>query len=166
MRIDPSLERHFPKVAEWIVREVPACRNNPRIWNAFVHHSQLSAAAAAVALAHNGAAPTIDIAIMRSYGQYRGRFERNRNKIFVSRGLCREFERMDGDYRAGKPYDLIMLATILHEMVHWGDFIVDGVHQPDRDIYDIVHQVWLKDRDVGFQFEVDAFYGIYTREYL
>ncbi|HAS86500.1 MAG TPA: hypothetical protein DCS31_06865 [Candidatus Competibacteraceae bacterium] len=166
MRIDPSLNRNFPKLAEWITIEIPKCRYDARIWPAFLKYSQLSTSAAASALSYNGFPPTIDISVQRSYGSYRPRFKRNRDKIFISRNLCREFEKQDPDYRVSKPYDLIMTATILHEMVHWGDFIFDYINQPDKDIYDSVKGKWLKGMDVGFQFENEAFYGIYTREYL
>lgn len=166
MRIDQSLERNFPELTKWIVVEIPKCRHNIRIWDAFLKYSQLSSTDATSALMYNHMAPTIDIAIQHSYGSYRPRFKRNRDKIFISRKLCREFEKQDPDLRVSKPYDLIMMATILHEMVHWGDFIADGRYQPDKTIYDPVKDKWLRRVDVGFQFEVEAFYGIYTREYL
>lgn len=166
MQIDHSLKRNFPELTQWIVTEIPKCRHVPRIWYAFLKYSQLPTSIAESALSPSGWPPIIDICIQRSYGSYRPRFKRNRDKIFISRKLCREFERKDPDYRVSKPYDLIMKATILHEMVHWGDFITDRAHQPDKNIYDSVKGKWLKGVDIGFQFENEAFYGIYTREYL
>jgi Metallopeptidase toxin 3 len=166
MRIDSSLTNNFPKVAQWIKEEIPKCLRETRILSPFLKYSQLSLSEAQIALSDNQLPPTIDVAIMLSDGQYRPRFARNRNKIFISKKLCREFQKLDWDYLVNKPYDLIMKATILHEMIHWGDYIKDQIRQPNRDIYDNVHEKWLRNKDVGFQFEVEAFYGIYTKEYL
>ena len=170
MQLDRSLQRRFPRLAKWISTEIPKCRHNPRIWEAFLKYSQLTPKQATAALSW-GVAPRIDVAAMRSYGAYKPWFKWNRDKIFISRGLCRKFERQDPDIRVGKPWDLIMKATILHEMVHWGDWITDLTDQPDAIIYDQVKDKWLEGKDgkgvdVGFQFENEAFYGIYTKEYL
>jgi hypothetical protein len=163
MRIDRSLQRSFPTLAAWIADEIPKARQQPRIWDAFLHFSQLGPEQAAAALMLDASAPTIDVDVERSYGSFRPR--RNRDKIFISRRLCRQFERQDPDRRIVKPWDLIMKATILHEMIHWADY-KDGTQQPDRTIEDpATGRKWVG-ADVGFQFEAQAFYGIYTREYL
>jgi len=166
MKLDRTLTRNFPKLSTWISREIPDVKRNPRIFDAFVKYSQLNKTDAAEALTINDKPPTIDAAVMRSYGQYRPRFAHNRDKVFLNRRLCREFNKLDPDVRTGKPWDLILKATLLHEMVHWGDFVKDGVPQPDSDIYDVTKERWLKNADVGFQFEIEAFYAIYTKEFL
>lgn len=163
MRVDRSIERQFPKLAEWIRTEIPKCRNNARIWSAFLKYCQLDESAANMAIASNETAPTIDVAVMSSYGQYRPKRERNRNKIFIRRKLCREFDNLSD---VDETHALIMKATILHEMIHWADFISDGQKQPNANIYDMVESRWVNNVDVGFQFESEAFYGIYTEEYL
>src|SRR5215210_7934870 len=87
MRIDHSLERNFPNLAEWIKAEIPTCINDSMIWNAFLKYSQLKASDARLALMDNGLAPTIDIATisLSTDGKYRPRFKRNSHKIFISR---------------------------------------------------------------------------------
>ncbi|WP_157738849.1 hypothetical protein [Labrenzia sp. VG12] len=166
MKLDRTMKRNFPNLSSWISREIPKVKSNPQIFDAFVKYSQLSKSAATEALSFNNKPPTIDAAVMRSYGQYRPRFAHNRNKVFLNRRLCREFNKIDPDIRTGKPWDLILKATLLHEMVHWGDYVADGVRQPNGRIYDTVKGAWMNDVDVGFQFEIEAFYAIYTREFL
>jgi hypothetical protein len=170
MYVNPSLKRKFPKFAQWIIDEIPYYRSNPKVFNAFVKYSQLSQHVAGIALTP-GWLPEIDIAIMPDYGQYRGenRWGRPRkrqlHKIYLPTKLCRRFERPEADQRSYS-WSLIFAASILHEMVHWGDFISDGIRQPNSDVYDQVHDRWWRNADVGFQFEEEAFNGIYTVEYL
>lgn len=166
MQIDPNLKRSFPKLERWIHEVIPGVRFETRILEPFMRYAQLDVDQARLVLDDNGLAPTIDFAVMRSYGEYRGEIrKRHLDKVLIQRKLCRLFERGQADYR-GAAIELILKASILHEMVHWGDYKADGWHQPDRDVYDQVHDEWLRDADVGFQFEEEAFYGIYTKEYL
>lgn len=166
MKISDRLERHFPNLADWIRESVPKVRNNSRILDPFKHYGQLSDLGAIDALTLNNLAPEINFRTQSAYGSYRPRFKCNRDKIFLSRSFCREFDRLDPDHRISKPYDLIMLATILHEMVHWGDLRADGIKQPNKTVTDPATGKVLTDSDVGFQFEVEAFYGVYTTKYL
>jgi hypothetical protein len=171
MYVNRGFERRFPRLTAWIVNEIPQYSSKPKVFDAFVKYSQLSEHAAKLALM-NGTLPEIDIAIMPDYGQYRGENrwgeprKRHLHKIYLRRKLSREFERLEADRRVTRPWDLIFAASILHEMIHWGDFITDHVRQPNRDVYDQVHQRWMRNADVGFQFEEEAFNGIYTVEYL
>jgi hypothetical protein len=72
--------------------------------------------------------------------------------------------------KQGYNWDLFMKASILHEVVHWADWIGSpvGQHnaQPNADVWDSAHQVRRFNADVGFQFEEEAFYGIYSEEYV
>jgi hypothetical protein len=163
MRIDRSLEKRFPVLADWIKTEIPKCQYNARIFDAFQFHSRLTPPAAIMALSFNEAAPTIDVAIMRSYGKFRNR---SPSKVFIRRKLCRHFEELHPDARATSPLELIVKATILHEMIHWADYADDQQHRPTTNVIDNVTGATLRNVDVGFQFEIDAFYGIYTEEYL
>lgn len=169
MRIDHSIRLSFPRLAEWIGEEIPRCRNDRQIWTAFVRWGEFTGneAAAAAALAHNEAPPTIDAAIMEDYGEYRGEVRRRHlNKILIGRKWCRKFNKKAKDRDLlGPNWDLFMKANILHEMVHWADWR-DRRAQPNRDVWDRAHQRWLYDADVGFQFEEEAFYGIYSDQYL
>jgi hypothetical protein len=165
VQIDRTIGRAFPKLAAWIASEIPACRSDARIWPAFVKYSQLGEDGAARAL-EMGSPPTIDAARMGSlYGYFDPTKKRKADKVFVSRSLCKGFESPDADMRTMKPYDLIMKASILHEMVHWADH-QDGHTQPDADRLDPMTNEMMRGIDVGFQFELEAFHAIYTREFL
>jgi len=170
MRIDHSIRIGFPKLADWIEREIPLCRHNTQIWRAFVRWGQFTHRihVAEQALANNGLAPTIDVAIIDSYGEYRGEIRRRHlNKILLSREWCRKFNKKakDGD-QLTESWELFMKANILHEMVHWADWTADRRAQPNANVWDRAHQRWMYDADVGFQFEEEAFYGIYSDRYL
>jgi hypothetical protein len=168
MKIDKTIERNFPSFASWIRTEIPLVRQQSRILNAFVKFSQLSSSKANLALMDNGSVPIIDCAVMSDayYGVYNPKYSWNRDRLFVNRKFCRQFENMEPDYRAKSAWGLIMKATILHEMVHWGDYTVDGSHQAKKDIYDSAAGKWISEADAGYQFEVEAFYGVYSTKYL
>lgn len=167
MEIDKTIIRNFPNLTRWIKEELPKVQYNSRIFDPFVKYAQLTEASAKKALEINGSAPVIDAAYIRNaYGAFRPRYNRNRDKVFISRKLCREFNRLDPDQRFEKPWDKVMLATILHEMVHWGDFVFDTKKQKDSEIYDNVEEALVNGSDIGFQFEEAAFYGIYSDKFL
>lgn len=163
MRIDNTIHRRFPKLASWIASEIPKCRHEPKIFDAFVTHTGLSVKDANTALKYIGSQPTIDVRATLHDGVW---IPRMPDKVFIRRGYCRRWERMDPDQRAASNWDLIMKSIILHEMVHWGDFKKDGRHRPNKRIYDPVEDKWMNDADAGYQFEIDAFYGIYSTRWL
>jgi hypothetical protein len=161
---------NFPRLAEWIEEEIPRCRYDTKIWQAFVKWGQFThnPHLAEQALAHNGLPPTIDVAVMDDLGQYRGEIrKRHYNKVLIGRKWARKFNKVAKDRdQLGPNWDLFMKANILHEMVHWADWTGDHSVQPNANVWDRAHQVWWYDADVGFQFEEDAFYGIYSEEYV
>ena len=157
MRLDRSLKR-FKRLAEWIRVELPRIENDGKKWKAFLHYGQFTPGAARKALRVDGSNPTLDVAMLPHYGEfYRKRKERNRHKIHLNREMCRKFNRIPPDHR-DFDFELLMEATILHEIVHWGD-ARDGHEQPDRPVYDTVSQNLVM-RDVGFQFEEAAYYSL------
>lgn len=161
MYLDRTIEKNFPRLAAWLVSEIPKVKSDARIWDPFLRFSQLTPKQATDALTVNRMPPCIDAAIIRDDGVWR---RRTPDKIFIRRKTCRRFEDLDPDSRAGTPADLVMMAIVLHEMVHWGDYKADGVHQPDARVYDPVAGT-TRTGDVGFQFEVEAFYGIYSSKW-
>ena len=157
MRLDRSLER-FKRLASWIRRELPKIEGNDKKWDAFLRLGQFTPAAARSAITVNGSDPTLDVAILDVYGVfYRKEKDRNRHKIHLNREMCRKFNRIPPDMR-NLDFETLMEATILHEIVHWGD-AADGSTQPDQPVYDPVTQ-GLVSRDVGFQFEEEAYYSL------
>jgi hypothetical protein len=167
MHLDFTIRWYFKRLAGWIEEEIPKIQYNSKIWEPFKKYGQLNEDEARRAIVCNNTPPTIDVAFMDAYGQYyRNGRERNRNKIHLNRKLCRKFNRIKQVDQIPHAFELIMKATILHEMVHWGDEIKDKITQPRKDVFDPGSGQILEQRDVGFQFEVEAFYGIYTEEYL
>lgn len=177
MKIDHTIRLQFPRLHDWIKEEIPRIWSDPanrRIRQAFVKWGQFTGHEnlAEQALRFNGSPPTIDAAIMDVLGEYRGEVRRRHlNKVLIGRKWCRKFNQMAKDRdQLGDNWDLFMKATILHEMVHWADWIGSPVGQysaqPNADVWDTAHQVWWRNADVGFQFEEEAFYGIYSEEYV
>jgi len=177
MKISLSIKVEFPNLYKWIHEEIPAICDDPanqKIFNAFVRWGQFTGheQLARLALRHNGTHPTIDAAIMDDLGQYRGEIRRRHlHKVLIGRKWCRRFNKIAKDRdQLGDNWDLFMKASILHEMVHWADWIGSPVGQynaqPNANVWDSAHQEWWFDADVGFQFEEDAFYGIYSETYV
>ena len=164
MRLDQTITRCFPILAKFIEREIPLYRFNPPVFNAFRHFGQFTPGEAAKALTFGTSDPIIDARMMDDFGVYLWRRPKDpakprkkNRKIWLARAMCRDFERIDGDYKIVTNIDFIIKVTILHEMVHWGD-LRDAVEQPD-----VLHEDpsgRLRMIDVGFQFELEAFGGI------
>ncbi len=171
------LKREFPNLADWIEEDIPATIDQQQIFDAFCKFAQLTKPEGKKVLSINKSAPEINFRSIKSYGEYRGEvFKSSRDKVFIGRKFCKAFNRLSGDQRFGTNWDLIMRATIMHEMVHWGDWVKDEVVQPNKPIVDPATLKVLKGKrlksglyagmDVGFQFEAEVFYGIYSTKYL
>lgn len=164
MQLAFSIICYFKSLAKCIEVEFLKVQYNANIWKPFLKYSQLSHDAEKTSIVCNNTPPTIDVAFMDAYGVYykKGR-KRNENKIHLNRKLCREFNNSIKDPDLSRTgFGLVTTATVLHEMVHWGDYISDGIHSPDRDIFDAGTGKILKNRGAGFQFEEEAFNAIYT----
>lgn len=160
MRLDLTIIHCFPKLAKFIEREVPPYRFNPPVFNAFKKFGQFTGADAAKALTFGASDPIIDARMIDEFGVYLwsprnpDNPPKKNRKIWLARALCRDFERIEGDYKIVTNIDFIVKVTILHEMVHWGD-LRDGTGQPD-----VSHKFPSGSKgliDVGFQFELEAF---------
>jgi hypothetical protein len=174
--LDYTLRFYFKNLASWIRKELPKVQYDEKIWRPFKYYGQFTELEAIAAIVENGTPPTIDVAFIEDYAEYyRKNRERNKDKIHLNRKLCREFNKKckDSDVIAVQELPkLIMISTILHEIVHWGDerkvhrqnsvtnnWGIDELGertQPDRDIItDSLDE--MKNADVGFQFENEAF---------
>jgi hypothetical protein len=179
MKISLDLKICYPGLADWIASEIPKYRTEKRVFEAFKLYAQLDDSGGSKALGNNGLPPTIDVRLLGdTYGAYLGetkRAELNRrlvDRVFIGRKLCREWSKLKPDLRWGTEWDRVMRGTILHEMVHWGDFVADGQAQPDARVWDSLSDDWYDDgdgdafSDVGFQFEEAAFGAIWTRRHV
>jgi hypothetical protein len=156
MQFDRTLTKHYPKLTAWISQNIPRVRDNkPDVWSAFrdtVTRIGIDLTTAERAVAVNNYPPTIDACILvGAYGAFKPVLKCNRDRIFLARWFCRDFEHIDRDITIVSWMDLALEATILHEMVHWADY-KDGVETDDDDEGD----------DIGAQFEKDAYNTVVT----
>jgi Metallopeptidase toxin 3 len=120
-----TLEKKYPKLAKWIIAELPKVRNNGKVWAAFVSYSQLKDKARYAVMPHYY--PYIDYKVMIGLGLFKG--SKDPNTIYLAKSFCERFE--SKDWKLPKMHRL-MEATLLHELVHWGDW-QDGKDQDDEE---------------------------------
>jgi hypothetical protein len=63
------LEKKYPKLAKWIVGELPKVKNKGKVWTAFVKYSELSDIARYAVMPHYH--PYIDYKIMLDLGLFK-----------------------------------------------------------------------------------------------
>lgn len=127
MIIDPRLKRLYPYLARWVTKELPKrVKAKKQVWNAFLKYSELSEAEANRAFCL-GNAPTLSFDVMpRANGEFRG--STHPNTVFLAKAICDRFS-SDINNRVTMPRMLLLVeSTVLHEMVHWGDW-KDGKDQ-------------------------------------
>lgn len=117
MRIEYLFDKAYPKLGKWINTNLPKVKNKPKIWKAFLKYSELDEKKAIWAITE-GFNPDITYsAIKEGNGKYVG--GKYLNRVFLNKAMCDRFE--STDFSNPKMHKLIE-STILHEMVHWGDF--------------------------------------------
>jgi Metallopeptidase toxin 3 len=134
------LEEKYPKLAKWIIDELPKVKSNGKVWSAFVTYSELSDKARYAVMPHYH--PYIDYKVMLDLGRFDG--PKAPSTIYLAKSLCERFE--SKDWKLAKMHRL-MEATLLHELVHWGDW-QDGKDQ---------------DGDEGELFELKAYGEVLTK---
>jgi len=117
------IKNHYPKTASWIESNIKKGKLNPKVWSAFVKYSELGASNANLALTKGHNPEIYTKPMSNAYGQFSG--TSNENRIFLSTSLCNRFEASNGK---NSTLNLLLQATLLHEMVHWGDW-KDGKDQ-------------------------------------
>lgn len=168
MQLDFTIRSNFKNLAKWITEEFPKVQHDKPKWNLFKQYAQLNEQDAIEAITINDSSPIIDAAFIGEgiYGEfYRKGKKKNRHKIHLNRHLCREFNKYKELDKLPYKFRLLMEAVLLHEMVHWGDQD-DGVRQPNQDVYDTITGKLLKNKDIGFQFEEEAYPGIFMADIL
>lgn len=130
------IKNHYPKTASWIESNIKKGRLNPKVWTAFVKYSELGESKASLALT-KGHKPEVHVKPMsNAYGQFSG--TSNPDRISLSTSLCSRFEKSAGK---NATLNLLLQATILHEMVHWGDW-KDGKDQAGEEGANFEHAAY------------------------
>jgi murein DD-endopeptidase MepM/ murein hydrolase activator NlpD len=140
-RMRKKLKDKYPRLAGFVPKALTRCHQDERKTSLFIKYSQLKPAATEKALARFDTNPWInirDIGLGPLGTPALGKFDTDfKNTIFLAEDVALQFE---VDFSMPEAQELIE-ATILHEMVHWGDFFDDS----------------LQAGDPGAMFEVDAY---------
>jgi hypothetical protein len=113
-----TLQKKYPKLAKWIVEELPKVKNKGKIWSAFVDYSELGDKARYAVMPHYH--PYVDYKVMLALGAFKK--SKDPNTIYLGKSFCERFE--SKDWKLPNMHRL-MEATLLHELVHWGDSLDD-----------------------------------------
>ena len=110
----------FPSVAQFVRTDLPRALDRETVRNAFLHYSGLSESRARTVVALNNSRPRLAVTNL-SLGPLglpeNGRFERsNPHRILLSQELATYHEGNAAEAHTR----LLLEATLLHELVHWG----------------------------------------------
>lgn len=141
MILSANLRKNFPRLAQFLTHEVSRLKwNKPHVWHPFLKYSELLDEQAVEVLA-TCSNPTVEVThIPGANGLFSP--SRGTNTVFLAKAICDRFEVDHLDSRA----QLLIESTILHELVHWGEF-KDGKDQPDEE--GKYFEVEAYGRDVG-----------------
>lgn len=127
MKISPQFKRSYPKLSNWIECEIPKVKGKPKVFAAFLKYAELNKKKAKLAL-QKGQPPEINFDTMpNSNGRFSGK--KFPNKVFLAKAICDRFESTDSK---NLKMHLLLESTLLHEMVHWGDW-KDGIDHPKEE---------------------------------
>ncbi len=114
MRVDPSIQRCFAEVASFVTDHVSAIPRRDSVKFVAVREFGNMNDALARQVFSPQASPTVDVQVMGR--RVDGKWNPKRpDTIFVSRRLCREFQRNPQDRGRRRHLE----AAILHELMHW-----------------------------------------------
>jgi hypothetical protein len=160
------------KFAEFISKEIPRVQDNPQIWSALLAVSGISrpqngksipVGIAGILLARSalifGTPPQVVPISIKTPNECAGFDPKTPDVIYIGEDFIKRFEK---DY-PHEPACKFMLASVLHELVHFLDFKKDGSLQ-DADILPngVKDKLWVKitGMDQGHIFEMAAFGNI------
>jgi hypothetical protein len=127
VQISPAFSKCYPKLSKLILANLRKAKEKPRVWAAFLKYSELKAQHAIEAV-KDSPTPIIHSKVMpRANGQFSG--SKEPNNIYLAEAICRRFEEKES---SNPKMHLLVESTILHEMVHWGDW-KDGKDQPHEE---------------------------------
>lgn len=117
-----SDQRDFPELAKFVRLDLPEVRNKEPVWRAFLKFSHLNNFTAAQAIAWRDDSPLLRLADLGiSNGEFDPKYP---DWIFLHRDIATRFRSDCEDERARRCVE----ATLLHELVHWGDHR-DGIDE-------------------------------------
>ena len=120
-------QSEFPKLAKFIETDLPGIAGNARIWDAFLTFSELKEEDARETLAWKSG-PRLQILNLHGAN---GSFDPDKpTQIVLAREIAKRFDERDSDLIEAR---LLVQATVLHELVHWGD-ARDGRVRTDHEI--------------------------------
>lgn len=126
MFISPIMAFNYPKASNWIAVNIPLVVKKPRVYKAFAKYAEMSTYTAWIALS-NATPPMITYEEMPgANGRFRGKS--SPNTIFLAKAILERFENNQADQKDPRMH-ILLESTILHEMVHWGDW-KDGHDHP------------------------------------
>ncbi|MDX1696469.1 MAG: hypothetical protein R3208_22075 [Ketobacteraceae bacterium] len=116
MKIDIADQKRYPNLTEYVKNQLPKVKSIPKISNALLKNGEIRKKSLPVVLTW-GIEPTIRVVAMPK--NQCGEFTPNTgsNEIRISKSLVEEFEKSGGSRKV----TLLLGATILHELAHWGD---------------------------------------------
>lgn len=114
----------YPHFAHLVTVQMPATVPDvPKVWDAFRDEGQMSWFNALTALNDRDGSPLLRLVPLSANGQFRNSAP---DRIFVAQQIADRFEQEAANPKAR----LTVESTVLHELVHWGDFKADGAHRP------------------------------------
>ncbi len=115
MKLSAADEKKYPKLHYYMKNDLPKVGKIPRISNALKKYGQIQKKDLQTSLKY-GTAPVVKVTTLN---QACGEFTPNSksNELRLHKSLVQKFEASKGD----KVLRMTIGATILHELVHWGD---------------------------------------------
>lgn len=126
MNVSQNMRSTYPKLSAWIYENLSKVPQKKKVFDAFVKYSEQSSANMRSMLTTCSPNPTIDFRSMPgANGEFSGSTDPNR--VFLALSICEKFENSATD-AADPRMHLLLESTLLHELVHWGDW-KDGKDQ-------------------------------------
>ena len=121
MIIAQALSRAYPKFAAAVPMALQTAMLHRPIWSAFVTHSGMGAGAARNAL-KPGKNPVLNFRAMPGRN---GEYDiTDPNTVWIAKEICEKYE-TDPRAAADIRMDQLIQATIMHEICHWSDWLLD-----------------------------------------
>lgn len=126
MKLSATDEKLYPKLYYYLKNDIPKLRSHMKISKALMKYGQIKKAGIPTVLNY-GTGPIVKVtSLVRACGEFTP--NTNSNELRLHKSLADRFEKSSGD--------MVLLrtvgATILHELVHWGDD-QDGLDYPGEE---------------------------------
>lgn len=131
MKFSAKFKKDYPILTAKLTQlalDVTKKAGKAKVRAAFQKYAELSAAKATTALT-TGNHPLVESKVMKDLGQFIGGSDPN--TVFLQKKMCDRFEKNKAEQTNPKML-LLLEATLLHEMVHWGDW-KDGKDHPKEE---------------------------------